>query len=1459
MKRTGKLLISRSLALFVGLVFSFSVFFTPTSFAFDDNAVNYLNLSDHFGPSGVPIGGIGVGCFDMAPDGSFTRIRLNNIHSIGTLDNYWANEKGFFLAMWENGSSARRLQRATNTLNGMNGFAHSTFTGLFPTANVSFSDTASGTPKTQVKVNAYSGLVPQNVKDSSLPVAWLEVELTNPQASPVQVSAALSWEDVISRGIKDPASLNDVSSDNMANNGDNWPYLSSVNTSVDNYSSGSFAGLRQYANTAIVPKKWTFQNYNNQVAILAESQGTGSVSVLPVYDPTNGSSAWSPFVSSGAFGTLSGPTSLSTGSGAAKASAVAVKVTLAAGETRKLRFMVSWWMDEPQVNRNGDSRSFFGTADYSRYYHNYFSNLGSLVSYAISNRDPIYTQTKAWQQPILDSNLPDWLKFKEINSGCTLYTNTVLNKGGCFSCIEGQMGGAGGTMDQKMSSHPVYQKFFTQLDNAENNLFSANRIPDGSDLNAIPHYIIQLYTGIANFDGTNPIKYGCMLDNTGAWVIQLAKYYDQTGDLTYIQNNWTNLKNAMAWAKSKIQDSSGIPVAATTFDDTSHPTIFNFAGSVYLSMLKAAAHLGQVMGDTAFVTICNTQYTQTSAGMNNLWVENMYGKYYKFGTALNGGDFSGKNEYMFTGQLGGQFMNRYCGWGDVLPFDKSTNSILTQLTTVVQRAPLGDYYADKTWDYVNNVSRDSSGSRCWPFYLESYTAMGAIQSGYVADGLEVMRHIQLVHLRKGFTWEQNLWMPQCANYMTTPVTWFVNDVLAGAALDIPNHTLTLGPVAIPGDNKLVLPLYFPKFWAKLEYYTANSTAKLTIIKKFGTDNIYLNKIIGMPVGVASSAQKSVTIPDFTVAEGAVLDLTPYFSTISGSVSKPAVLTGTFQYGGTPIYPVIGSGTGLKGEYFSDNNLNTLKLIRVDPTVNFDWGAGAPDPSIGSDNFSVRWSGNVSPEYSQPYKFYTKTDDGVRLWVNGQLLIDHWVAGGVATEYESAPIDLVAGQSYPIKMEYFDGAGAASAQLSWWSTTQVKGIIPQTQLYPPATVNQTIEAENYSGQSGIQTEGCSEGGSNVAYIENGDWVSYSNFDFGTGATSFEARVASNASGGNIEIRLDSLTGTLIGTCPVAGTGSWQTWVTKSCSVSGASGVHNLYLKFTGGSGYLFNVNWFKFTGGGATPTPTPTPALTSTPTPTPVSTPTPTPTPGGSTKYEAENATLAGGCSTNTNHANYSGAAFVDGYDLHIGASATFTVTAATTGSINITLRYSAGMGTQTMAIYVNGTKIKDSSLTGTANWDTWADKVETMTLNAGTNTIKYQAEVNCCANIDYIIVPIKYEAENATLAGGCSTNTNHANYSGAAFVDGYNLHIGASTTFSVTAAAAGSRNITLRYSAGAGTQTMAIYVNGTKIKDSSLTGTGNWDTWADKVEALTLNAGTNTIKYQADVNACINIDYITVP
>ncbi|HVK20951.1 MAG TPA: family 16 glycoside hydrolase [Actinokineospora sp.] len=258
-----------------------------------------------------------------------------------------------------------------------------------------------------------------------------------------------------------------------------------------------------------------------------------------------------------------------------------------------------------------------------------------------------------------------------------------------------------------------------------------------------------------------------------------------------------------------------------------------------------------------------------------------------------------------------------------------------------------------------------------------------------------------------------------------------------------------------------------------------------------------------------------------------------------------------------------------------------------------------------------------------------------------------------------------------------------------------------------------------------------------------------------------------------------------------------------------------------------------------------------------------------TTYEAESAALGGSAVVNTDHVGYTGSGFVAGYGT-AGASTTFTVQAATAGTHTVNLRYSNGgyptVGTKMASLYVNGIKIRQVPLAPTANWDTWATKIESVTLNAGVNTIAYKYDAGDAGafNLDSLTVakPLVHEAEYAALSGGAGINTDHLGYSGTGFVDRYAL--GATTTFTVQAASAGVHNVGLRYSNGpypaAGTKTVSVYVNGTKVKQVRLADTGTWDNWAIQTEALTLKAGTNTIAYKYDSgdSGVINLDYITV-
>ncbi len=137
---------------------------------------------------------------------------------------------------------------------------------------------------------------------------------------------------------------------------------------------------------------------------------------------------------------------------------------------------------------------------------------------------------------------------------------------------------------------------------------------------------------------------------------------------------------------------------------------------------------------------------------------------------------------------------------------------------------------------------------------------------------------------------------------------------------------------------------------------------------------------------------------------------------------------------------------LTGEYYDNADFTGPFYVRRDAAVNFDWGTNSPMPGkIAPTTFSVRWTGQVVPRYTQPYTFFVNADDGVRLWVNGVQIVNSWT--DTSSERRSSTVSLTANQKYAIKLEYYNNAGNARCQLSWQSASQPKQIVPDVQTRP----------------------------------------------------------------------------------------------------------------------------------------------------------------------------------------------------------------------------------------------------------------------------------------------------------------------------------------------------------------------------------------------------------------------------
>ena len=163
----------------------------------------------------------------------------------------------------------------------------------------------------------------------------------------------------------------------------------------------------------------------------------------------------------------------------------------------------------------------------------------------------------------------------------------------------------------------------------------------------------------------------------------------------------------------------------------------------------------------------------------------------------------------------------------------------------------------------------------------------------------------------------------------------------------------------------------------------------------------------------------------------------------------------YNPGGTKFPGVVwsftttGGGGGLKGEYFNNTDLSGFPVLtRIDPQVNINLAADAsPGAPVVGDGWSARWTADLDIAIADAYMFSVNCQDGTRLWIDGELIIDKWVTPTVTSKYFSLPISLNKG-IHSLRLEFFDSGGDAVEQLAWSTPTMAEVIIPAGPLQPP---------------------------------------------------------------------------------------------------------------------------------------------------------------------------------------------------------------------------------------------------------------------------------------------------------------------------------------------------------------------------------------------------------------------------
>jgi glucosylceramidase len=223
--------------------------------------------------------------------------------------------------------------------------------------------------------------------------------------------------------------------------------------------------------------------------------------------------------------------------------------------------------------------------------------------------------------------------------------------------------------------------------------------------------------------------------------------------------------------------------------------------------------------------------------------------------------------------------------------------------------------------------------------------------------------------------------------------------------------------------------------------------------------------------------------------------------------------------------------------------------------------------------------NTSGAVSYPIEFYTLGHFSRFMWPGARRIYSSNAAGIVtaaAANPDGSKVLVAFNESRTNRTFQIRWAGRSvsytlpglsGATFVWWGA-------PSGTTRLDAHVQ--IQASSYTDASGLATESCTDtlGGFDLGFADGGDRARFGSVDFGGGVKSVDVRVASAGSGGTLEFHLDDPAGPLVSAITVPVTGGWQSWTTVSGAATGATGVHDLYLVFSGGSG-IGNVNWFRF--------------------------------------------------------------------------------------------------------------------------------------------------------------------------------------------------------------------------------------------------------------------------------------------
>jgi non-lysosomal glucosylceramidase len=848
---------------------------------------------------GFPLGGVGNGGISVFADGDFSEARTNHNWFSAVRD-----LRGSFFAIrteGRGGAAAARLLRRTHHAGPeyqVPNVAHTTFKGEVPFFTLDFTD---DDLPVQTSLTGFSPLIPHNVKDSALPVAFFDLVVTNPTDSPLDVSALFSWQNVL--GVTGTGGSPLI-----------WRHTFRRDYREHTYAidpGSGLAGVKFMIRKDFAPNDTRRRAVGEGLILTVPAQGHEATTCLFWDGDKSVPALWDGFVREGRISTPAGYDHRRPGSSKKKCAAVCVKTEIGPGETATFPFILAWFNPYYVLEKNARINILTGRhdgIDHGIYAQNFFSSVEEIGRYAVAEKqrlkDGSLTLHRILKDPSVTDLPADYIDII-LNSADSIITNSVLTRRGELLTIEGMdwqllrplnnyalwpFGGLTGTNDQRLSSHPYTATFFPTLDRSELETFldltEAGKVPHGNGgaeiaLKDADTPYAQPIPRINNDKSDWP-------DLTCSEILQLGKLIRTTGDLALLYRSWPRLVEMSDYLLTLVVDD--IPEGSSTYDVFVYEPCFLYHATLYVAALEMLARLSAHVPEEIDPDAADRgrEFSRRAARARETYERKLW--------LPDRGHFraSETNDNLFQGGLAGDWVARLAGISPVVdPVRARSHGLLQDRLLVKAAAATGRMRTvfggrplpfNEATHEGKEVPLNFFGVRKvyganYIYQAISYEAFESIYLGNVAEGLSLIDMVYDKVYEEGYPWDMNLEGMPGYVYMTHPVMWAFFNAITGAALDLLTGTIYLAPQTLPGKDRISVPVFFPHFWLGVTYNARERAGSISVVKAF-KGAIYIEKkpacfvndtivlkhlVLTLPDGSTGE----VSTGDLSVKEGAV--------------------------------------------------------------------------------------------------------------------------------------------------------------------------------------------------------------------------------------------------------------------------------------------------------------------------------------------------------------------------------------------------------------------------------------------------------------------------------------------------------------------------------------------------------------------------------------------------------------